>query len=358
MPTVNLKYTSQTIKIGRDRLLPEYTFLDPRAVGYWDMSPRNTTEAAVWAMDVDEAGPYGSEARPPANDDGTPNETLEDQATRLRQLISVLETLYSGDNILLVFPDGTGPAVLTALIGGIPLNRVHELHLYPGEVRFNVTYDNAQTFLVNDQRYSEILKNGREELRLLRQTPNKVINVKDLRYEEEKRLEEEAAKAQRLQRMKEEEEARREKEFLASSTTTTLSSAGQILEDNGVLDTFVSMGALAIVGASAIAFSSDGSSKDNDTISKKEDVPSSNNDTLQETKDTPDTITLYDDTVTTNIYKELLPRTQAERIEMAEKAMEEYLDQDDGGDAWLGVLSDIISEEDDHKQKEEEHPFQ
>jgi len=86
------------LKIGRDRLLPEYTFLDPRAVGYWDMSPRNTTEAAVWAMDVDEAGPYGSEARPPANDDGTPNETLEDQATRLRQLISgeifVLQTLH------------------------------------------------------------------------------------------------------------------------------------------------------------------------------------------------------------------------------------------------------------------------
>ncbi len=76
------------LKLGRDRLLPEFTFMDPRAVGQWDMLNWRDTEAAVWAMDALEAGKSGTGARPPPNEDSTPNETLEDQAVRLRQLLS------------------------------------------------------------------------------------------------------------------------------------------------------------------------------------------------------------------------------------------------------------------------------
>lgn len=93
----------RALKVGRDRLVPEFNFMDPRAIGTWDMSLFNTTRDAVWAMDFYEAGVDGTEGRPPSNEDGTPHETLQDQVVRLRQLLSVLETQYSGDTILLVF---------------------------------------------------------------------------------------------------------------------------------------------------------------------------------------------------------------------------------------------------------------
>jgi hypothetical protein len=84
--------------------------MDQRGVGLWDGKPLESTEAAIWAMDAAEAGEEGRGGKPPQNDDGTANETLFEQVTRLRQLMSVLETQYSGDDILLIFPDGTSPA--------------------------------------------------------------------------------------------------------------------------------------------------------------------------------------------------------------------------------------------------------
>jgi len=175
------------LKIGRDRLVPEFNFMDPRAVGKWDMLPLSLTESAIWAMDYDEAGPAGVMGRPPPNEDGTPHETLADQTVRLRQLVSVLETQYSGDTILLIFPDGTGPALLSCLIGGIPLNRCHELNFESGEIRLNVTYQNARTMLPEkpSDSYLEKLQAGRIELPKLRQNPESIVNVKDRTFQEE-----------------------------------------------------------------------------------------------------------------------------------------------------------------------------
>ena len=34
--------------------------MDPRAIGKWDMLPLNSTQAAVWAMDMYEAGKDGN----------------------------------------------------------------------------------------------------------------------------------------------------------------------------------------------------------------------------------------------------------------------------------------------------------
>ncbi len=60
------------------------------------MQEMSTMEKAVWAMDHDEAGKNGDGGKPPPTDDSTPNETLSNQAIRLRQLMSVLETQFSG----------------------------------------------------------------------------------------------------------------------------------------------------------------------------------------------------------------------------------------------------------------------
>jgi len=51
------------LTISRNRILPEFTFLDRRAVGLWDMLPLNSTEAAIWALDVNEAGILGTGGR-------------------------------------------------------------------------------------------------------------------------------------------------------------------------------------------------------------------------------------------------------------------------------------------------------
>jgi len=165
----------------------------------------------VWAMDADEAGPSGRGGRPPPNEDGTPSETLSDQVVRLTNLMSVLETLYSGDDILLIFPDGTGPALLSCLIGGIPLYRVHELNFLSGEIRQNVDYSsvNAIASVSPSPYYLEALQRGRHELRQLRENPDIERNVKDLKFEEERVV----AEAQRKERQEQEERQAKQNEL-------------------------------------------------------------------------------------------------------------------------------------------------
>ena len=117
----------------------------------------------------------------------------------------MLETLYSGDTILLVFPDGTGPALLSCLICGIPLNRVHELQFKPGEVRANVDYSSINTLASRPppQSYLDILQRGREELKELRANPDLLRNIKDIEYEKERE-----AELKELEKKKEEAKAK------------------------------------------------------------------------------------------------------------------------------------------------------
>lgn len=214
----------EELRVGRDRLVPEFNYMDPRAIGGWDFAALNATEEAVWALDADEAGTYGKGGKPPPNEDGTPAETLADQVVRLTNLMSVLETLYSGDTVLLIFPDGTGPALLSCLIAGIPLNRVHELQFRSGEIRFDVDYNsiNALASRQPSQAYYDILDRGRAELKQLRENPDLLRNIKDLKYEEERleeerreleaKREEEAKKKELEMQMKKEEAEKRESE--------------------------------------------------------------------------------------------------------------------------------------------------
>ena len=89
------------MRIGRNRVLPEYTNLDARGIGKFDMNDREAVRSAIWALDA-ESGPEGRDGeRPPPTDDGTPNETLANQITRLRQLMAVCETNFSGDDVTL-----------------------------------------------------------------------------------------------------------------------------------------------------------------------------------------------------------------------------------------------------------------
>jgi len=176
------------MQIGRNRLVPEYTFMDPRGIGKWDMQRLSTTEEAVWALDHHKSGKEGRGGLPPSHEDGTPNETLFNQVTRLRELLSLLETNCSGDTILLIFPDGTGPALLSALMGGIPLNRVHELNFEPGEIRYDVTYSKVLQDMPSEPlpSYTAAIARGTTTLEQYESNPNQFLDLR-----EEERLAEE-----------------------------------------------------------------------------------------------------------------------------------------------------------------------
>ena len=105
----------------------------------------------------------------------------------------MLETQYSGDTILLIFPDGTGPALLSCLIGGIPLNRVHELEYGPGEVRLNINYESVNSIAGTGPlpEYIETIEHGKRVLSDLREHENEIMNVRDAQYAEELKAEKE-----------------------------------------------------------------------------------------------------------------------------------------------------------------------
>lgn len=179
----------QELGLGRERILPEFTYLDQRGIGEWNDGAMEDVQPAIWALDAFEANKEGMGGRPPAHEDGTPNETLADQFVRLRQFLSLLESRTSGENILLIFPDGTGPALLSCMIAGIPLNEVHCLHYAPGELRMDISRDSIlELYQVkkNDPAYREALELGKGKLALLRQRGKDVLSLKDQRAEDQR----------------------------------------------------------------------------------------------------------------------------------------------------------------------------
>ena len=369
--TANL--VGRELKLGRDRLVPEFNYMDPRAIGKWDMQPLSSTEYAVWAMDNDEGGNDGKGGLPPPNEDSTPNETLHDQTTRLRQLMSVLESQYSGDTILLIFPDGTGPALLSAMIAGIPLNRVHELEFAAGEVRMNVTLDSTlslwQAKQSNMTEYEVVLAEGRKELKRLREM-NDMLSIKDQRLEDDRialeaQLEHtkaEKTKAVAKQRtaqkahardMDERNQQHREVKSENPKSSSALEMASSKSE-NSSLPVYKAVGTL-LVGAAAILVTT----KDMVTVESPIKNASMADDQL-------DFLIEYDEIIPACNEKEKVVSSKGP-IEMAvenleaiapqvlpvmelplikptvstQKAMEDYLDSDDGGDAWLQMLGDI-----------------
>jgi hypothetical protein len=165
---------ARELKLGREKLLPEFTYLDQRGIGLWDASAEALVKPAIWALDYLEAGKFGisEKSRPPANNDGTPNETLGDAFVRLRQFLSLQESRTSGETILVIFPDGTGPALLSCMIAGIPFRDVHALEFRPGELRLDITPDSVRALFEvrkDDAEYLAILQDGKEKLALLRQ---------------------------------------------------------------------------------------------------------------------------------------------------------------------------------------------
>ena len=50
-------------------------------------------------------------------------------------------------------------------------------------------------------------------------------------------------------------------------------------------------------------------------------------------------------------------QTKEDRIQMAQVAMQEYLDEDDGGAAWLKVMGEIIQDDGDDDDEDDTASF-
>ncbi|GFH53112.1 hypothetical protein CTEN210_09588 [Chaetoceros tenuissimus] len=348
------------LKVGRDRLVPEFNFMDPRAIGQWEYSPLNQTLEAVWALDVLEAGNDGIGGRPPSNEDGTPHETLGDQVVRLQNLISVLETQYSGDTVLLVFPDGTGPALLTCLIGGIPLNRVHEFEYRPGEVRLDINYNTARALLESkpSDEYLAAIERGQSKLKKLLDNPDESLNVRDRQYAEELKREEEAklalAKKQRL-----EEEAAKKKR---SVETQNISNQAPAQASVSVDKSMIGVGGITV--ASAIGaynlFGGDNETNEIDNPPTEKSIYVKEETMEESVNGIPDTsvnledlfIVKNDEKIQDDVSNDVDVKTIESKEEpiMARPSPAWDPDEDDGGAAWLGSLSDIINEVDSEEK--------
>ncbi|KAJ7564056.1 hypothetical protein O6H91_03G135100 [Diphasiastrum complanatum] len=116
--------------ITRSRIVPEYSFLDARGLGSYEGRDITALNEQVYNTDF-----QSPSLRPPPYTDGTPNESVADVFVRVTQLMSILETQYSGDNIIIVSPDSDNLSVLQAGLTGLDLRRHSNLAFAPGEVR-------------------------------------------------------------------------------------------------------------------------------------------------------------------------------------------------------------------------------
>nr|DAD30951.1 TPA_asm: hypothetical protein HUJ06_009802 [Nelumbo nucifera] len=116
--------------IDRSHIVPEYSFLDARGLGAYEGKSLDSL-SEVYASDG-----ISSSIKPPPIDDGTPNESVSDVFVRVTQLMSILETQYSGDTVIIVSPDSDNLTVLQAGLVGLDLRRHRDLSFGPGEVRF------------------------------------------------------------------------------------------------------------------------------------------------------------------------------------------------------------------------------
>lgn len=363
---------ARELRVGRDKMVPEFNYLEPRAIGAWDMTSLTSTERAVWAMDASEAGRDGLGGRPPPNEDGTPHERLADVAVRLRQLISVLETQYSGDAVLVVAGDGTTLALLSCMMAGIPFDHVHELEYKPGEVRLNVTMDSTLAFWKERQSsgladYNKFIEEGKVELKRLREMKD-IVSLKDQRLEEEQREMEIIYQQEQTEKRRVETEERtarqeRAKQIAAEPTTVPPTAAFGV--------------GLGLVAAAVIANGSDDGPERaalDTTPTPKDEPPNDPIDDVplmrrQETILTPPREERVFDPKFDSPQKSSNPlpwiapsisvtEVNVDAIELkepaiagptmtAEQAMEDYLNQDDGREGWLQIMSDLLDEDDD-----------
>ena len=352
--------------------------------GNWNGKELSTTEAALFALDFAEAGNDGRDGRPPPNEDGTADETLFDQVVRLRQLLSVLETQYSGDDILLVFPDGTSPALLSCLVAGIPLKDVHAFNFVPGEVRIDVnmkttlkTYAERKTA----KEYVQTLKAGTEELMRLRKEQELLDNAQEgpgtllvpskrpsPLPQREAEFDNDILKAQssiedRITKRKDAAMKRRQAYVNDSLRRSQESSSSSDEVDYPKFSDYMPVASLGAIASMAIWRPREDDAETRIIMTKEAThIPSQSyaNSTgimLAPTsrhmiENEPATlrpptieVPVLSENLGPNVFEDKPVLSREERITAANQAMKEYLERDDGGEDWLRSLKGMMDDE-------------
>lgn len=119
----------------------------------------------AWRAIHEEDEVNGINSRPKPNNDGTPSESVADVLVRGNQLVSTIESMYSGENVLIVAPDSDNLSILTAA-----LTNEHPDDILPhhatfsfanGEVRKLVPLVKPSELLVTGQTVEEAKANSR-----------------------------------------------------------------------------------------------------------------------------------------------------------------------------------------------------
>ena len=126
---------AQELEMGQNRIVPEYSFLDARAAGFYEGKPIKESWDVVHERDATE----GIKFRPPPNNDGTPSESVSDVLVRMNQVMSTIDAMYSGENVVVVAPDSEILQTLQAAVADLNPDASLPLHtrfaMNHGEVR-------------------------------------------------------------------------------------------------------------------------------------------------------------------------------------------------------------------------------
>uniref|UniRef100_A0A6V2TEN6 Uncharacterized protein n=1 Tax=Heterosigma akashiwo TaxID=2829 RepID=A0A6V2TEN6_HETAK len=120
----------EKLNIGRDKLVPEYSFLDARGLGAF-----NGKNLTLSLAEIDAEDQISADYRPPENEDGTTHESLNDLFVRVRQAISITETQYNGEDVIFIADDSDVLSVLQAALTGVDLREHKQFYFENGEIR-------------------------------------------------------------------------------------------------------------------------------------------------------------------------------------------------------------------------------
>jgi hypothetical protein len=289
---------------------------------------------------------------------------------RLRQVMSNLEATYSRDTILLIFPDGTGPALLSAMIAGIPYNRVHELEFAPGELRLDVTYESILALWKtkqNDPAYAAVLEQGRAKLAKLRSTTD-IVSLKDEMVENERLAVEVAFREKQTKRQQEEEAERRRR---LQERQEQIITSDRSMENDSLSPGVLAAAGLSVAGV-GLMIEMTSQDKDNvttDDLSKISPTGTSNTTSLGMTVlpiDLSSSLPSLSPPSGSNVPGPPKMRVNGDsggtlptvtmsadaKYELAQQAMHEYMERDDGADAWLNSIAEIAAEGEEDKDKD------
>jgi len=118
---------SQELSIPRNRIEPEFRWLEARGLGALDGTDLKQANLKMRAMDAIDINNY-----PPESEDGTPSESVNDVFSRLRNTIAKIENTYGGGDFVIIPGDGTVLSVLAAAACGVDLREHPRFELPPG----------------------------------------------------------------------------------------------------------------------------------------------------------------------------------------------------------------------------------